>query len=127
MDEIGLPDLIDQVKRELLAPNPAARARDPYPLLAIEAIELEIAIKVTRSTDGSVKLSVLDAAEVNVGRSTTREHAHIVRVKLTPLRTKEEMLAELNLSPSQQHEQAINSVRLTLRGPANQSTGDDES
>ena len=35
MKEIGLQDLIYQVKRELLAPNPAERARDPYPLFFI--------------------------------------------------------------------------------------------
>jgi hypothetical protein len=94
MDQIGIQEVIDQVKRELLASNPAAQARDPYPLFAIEKIELEIATRITRSQDGSIKLTVLEVAELGAGRSTSQEHSHVVRVSLAPLLSREELIAE---------------------------------
>ena len=94
MEEIGLQDLIYQVKRELLAPSPAQRARDPYPLFFIDKVELEIAVKVTRAAEGGVKLTVLDFAEVSAGRSVDRERGHVVKVSLSPLLSREEILAE---------------------------------
>ncbi len=93
MKEIGIEDVIRQVKLELLAPNPAAQSRDPYPLLAIDKIELEIVTRITRSTDGSIKLSVLDVAEINTGHASSREQAHVVRVSLSPLLSREELIA----------------------------------
>jgi hypothetical protein len=94
MNEIGLQEVIYQVKRELLEPNPAAQARDPYPLFAIEKVDLEIALRITRGTDRSVKLTVLEVAEVSLGRSTSQEQSHIVRVTLTPLLSHDELVAE---------------------------------
>ena len=94
MEEIGLQDLIYQVKRELLAPSPAQRTRDPYPLFFIDKVELEIAVKVTRAAEGGVKLTVLDFAEVSAGRSVDRERGHVVKVSLSPLLSREEILAE---------------------------------
>jgi hypothetical protein len=95
MEEIGLQDLIYQVKNELLAPNPAQRARDPYPLFFIDKVELEIAVKVNRTTDGSIKLTVLDFAEVSGGKSVEREQGHVVKVSLSPLLSRENILAEV--------------------------------
>ncbi len=94
MEEIGLQDLIYQVKRELLAPSPAQRARDPYPLFFIDKVELEIAVKVTRAAEGGVKLTVLDFAEVSAGRSVDRERGHVVKVSLSPLLSREVILNE---------------------------------
>ena len=94
MEEIGLQDLIYQVKRELLAPSPAQRARDPYPLFFIDKVELEIAVKVTRAAEGGVKLTVLDFAEVSAGRSVDRERGHVVKVSLSPLLSREVILSE---------------------------------
>ena len=94
MDEIGIQEVIDQVKRELLARNPAAQARDPYPLFTIDKIELEIATRITRSRDGSIKLTVLEVAELSAGRSTNHEQSHVVRVSLAPLLTREQMIAD---------------------------------
>ena len=95
MEEIGLQDLIYQVKNELLAPNPAQRAKDPYPLFFIDKVELEIAVKVNRATDGSIKLTVLDFAEVSGGKSVERERGHVVKVSLSPLLSQEDILAEV--------------------------------
>ena len=67
MIEIGLQELIYQVKRELLAPNARERSRDPHPLFLIDKIELEISVNISQSTGGEVKLTVLNFAEVEFG------------------------------------------------------------
>lgn len=92
MAEIALQGLIYQVKEELLAPNPRQRAKDPYPLFAIDRIELEIAITVSQAHGGGIKISVLDFAELSGDRSIEREHAHVVKVSLSPLLSREEIL-----------------------------------
>jgi hypothetical protein len=94
MNEIGLQEVLYQVKRELLEANPAAQARDPHPLFMIEKIDLEIATRITRAADGSIKLTILEVAEVSAGRSTSQEQSHIVRVSLAPLLSREELLGE---------------------------------
>jgi hypothetical protein len=94
VEEIGLQDLIYQVKNELLALNPAQKARDPYPLFFIDKVELEIAVKVTRSRDGGIQLTVLDFAEISAGRSVDRERGHVVKVSLSPLLSRDAILAE---------------------------------
>lgn len=94
MKEIGLQDLIYQVKAELLAPNPAQKAKDPYPLFFIDKVELEIAVKVTRSQNDGIKLTVLDFAELSSGRSVDREQGHVVKVSLSPLLSRDAILAE---------------------------------
>ena len=99
MEEIGLQELIFQVKRELLAPNPAQRAKDPYPLFFIDRVELEIAVKVTKTRNDGIKLTVLDFAEVNADRSIARERGHVVKVSLSPLLSKEEIVAEALKDP----------------------------
>lgn len=94
MDEIGLDELIYQVKRELLAPNPARRATDPYPLFFVEKIELEIAVKATRATDGSISLKVLGVVEAGAGKTWEHERGHVVKVTLTPLLSREAIIAQ---------------------------------
>jgi hypothetical protein len=93
VEEIGLQDLIYQVKGELLALNPAQRAKDPYPLFFIDKVELEIAVKVSQTTDGGIKLTVLDFAEASAGRSVGRERGHVVKVSLSPLLSRDVILA----------------------------------
>jgi hypothetical protein len=94
MREIGLEEVINQVKRELLTPNPAAKANDPYPLFIIDKIELEIATRISVSADGSIKLSVFGVAEASVGVSSSGERSHVVRVSLSPVLTREELAAD---------------------------------
>lgn len=85
-ESISLQDLIYQVKHELLTPNRRAEAQDPYPLFAIEKIELEIAVAVKREGQVGLRISVLE-----FGSSVSREQGHTVKVTLGPLLTPEEM------------------------------------
>jgi hypothetical protein len=83
-----LTDLIYQVKKELLSPE--SRRADPVPLFSVEAIELEVAVSVRREGQAGVNIQVLSA-----GGGVAREDAQTVRVTLRPLRTREELIAEL--------------------------------
>ena len=85
---IGLAELIYQVKRELL--NPDSRTDDPVPLFAVDEIELEVAVTVSREGQAGINIQVL-----NVGGSASREDAQTVRVKLKPLLSREELLTDL--------------------------------
>ncbi len=99
MDEIGLQELIYQVKRELLAPNPAQRAKDPYPLFFVDKVEIEAAVKVQKDANGGVKISVLSLAELNASGGVAKERSHVVKVSLSPLLSKESILADVLQDP----------------------------
>ncbi len=95
MNEIGLQDLIYQVKRELLAPNPRERGKDPYPLFFIDKIDLEISVNISRANGGHVKFSILDFAEIGGSKAINRERGHVVKVSLSPLGSREKILHEV--------------------------------
>jgi hypothetical protein len=85
---IGLTELIYQVKRELLSAE--SRQNDPVPLFAVDEIELELAVTVSLEGQAGINIHVL-----NVDSSASREHAQTVRVRLKPLRSREELIADL--------------------------------
>ena len=85
---IGLTELIYQVKRELLSSE--SRQDDPVPLFAVDEIELEVAVTVSREGQAGINIQVL-----SVGGGASRADAQTVRVKLKPLRTREELIADL--------------------------------
>jgi hypothetical protein len=85
---IGLTELIYQVKQELLSTE--SRQNDPVPLFAVDEIELELAVKVSREGEAGINIQVL-----SVGGGASRENAQTVRVTLKPLRTREELIADL--------------------------------
>jgi hypothetical protein len=85
---IGLTELIYQVKRELLTAE--SRQNDPVPLFAVDEIELELAFTVSREGQAGINIQVL-----NVGGGASREDAQTVRVTLKPLRSREELIADL--------------------------------
>jgi len=85
---IGLTELIYQVKRELLSSE--SRQNDPVPLFAVDEIELEVAITVSREGQAGINIQVF-----SLGGGASRADAQTVRVKLKPLRTREELLADL--------------------------------
>ena len=85
---IGLTELIYQVKRELLSSE--SRQNDPVPLFAVDEIELEVAITVSREGQAGINIQVF-----SLGGGGSREDAQTVRVKLKPLRTREELIADL--------------------------------
>jgi hypothetical protein len=98
-EEIGLPDLIYQVKNELLAHRPIEKAKGLPALFWIDQLELELSVAATREKGGRIKLSVLPVGG-EVGQSHTEERGHTVKVRLTPLLSREEMRQLLYNDPS---------------------------
>ena len=99
MSEIGLQELIYQVKRELLAPNPQERSRDPDPLFVIEKIDLEISVNVSKVKGGEIKLTVLDFATFGGSVSSGTNRGHVVKVSLTSLLSRDALLREIYEDP----------------------------
>lgn len=109
---IGLTELIYQVKRELL--QPAEGEEDPYPLLVVDEIELEIAIAVTKKGEAGLSIQVLSASG-----GAERSHADTVRVKLSPILTREERLTELRQDPGWR-QIVQEQMKATLKGRGDQ-------
>jgi len=81
-EEIGLQELLYQVKKELLTQSPD----DPVPLFYVEGVDLELSITARKEAQAGVKIYVLD-----VGGGGSQERAQTVRVSLRPLYSREEM------------------------------------
>ncbi|MBW4468955.1 MAG: hypothetical protein KME45_00955 [Stenomitos rutilans HA7619-LM2] len=82
---IGLAELIQQVKQELL--TPAESEGVDFPLLAVDSVELELQVTVKKEGKGGVKIYVLE-----VGGGGSRDDVQKVKVTLSPLLTKEMLL-----------------------------------
>ena len=106
-EEIGLQELMYQVKKELLAPcGTGLAADDPVPLFYVEGVELELSVAclcvsacacthadryarrqaARKEGQAGVRLYVVD-----IGGRGGHERAQTVRVSLRPLYSREEM------------------------------------
>jgi hypothetical protein len=87
--KIGLSELIDQVKKDLLSP-PSAEA-DP-PILFVESVELELQVTARREGNAGVKVDVLAIGGGEAGGGLSQEKTHTIKVKLSPLFDKAQLL-----------------------------------
>ena len=85
-NSIGLAELIQQVKQELLTPSPDSET--DIPILAVDSVELELQVKVTNKGDAGIKIYVL---EMKGGGS--RDDVQKIKVKLSPLLNREQLFA----------------------------------
>jgi hypothetical protein len=83
-DSIGLSELIEKVRQELL-PDP--NKEEKVPLLYVDSIELELNVTVKQEANGSLKICVVD-----LGGKASIDKGQIIKVKLSPLLGKEEIL-----------------------------------
>jgi hypothetical protein len=83
-ESIGLAELIQQVKRELLMP---AEDESDIPFLSVDSVELELQVTVKKEGKGEVKIYVLE-----LGGGGSRDDVQKVKVKLSPLVNKENLL-----------------------------------
>lgn len=110
---ITLSQLIDQVREELLAPRDAKTSESMYPFLFVEEIELEIGVTVSCTVEGGGKVNV-QVIEVGSRIDRGNEQIHCVKVKMTPLFTKDEVREQLK-----QNERTWNKARQTgMQGTA---------
>jgi hypothetical protein len=80
--EIGLQELVHQVKKELFAHSPD----DPVPVFYVEGVDLELGVKFQREGQAGIRVYVVD-----IGGGVGHEQAQKVSVRLRPLYSREEM------------------------------------
>jgi hypothetical protein len=89
-DSIGLRDLIEQVKQELLtSPSPS----EEIPLLSVDSVELELQVTVQREQGGKIGFNVLSALSGEAADKFHRDSIQKVKITLSPLIEKEKLLA----------------------------------
>jgi hypothetical protein len=86
---IGLTELIQKVKQELLAASIPASPNEEtdIPLFSVDSVELELQVTVKKDVKGGVKVYVLEA-----GGGASRDDVQKVKVTLSPLLKKEQLL-----------------------------------
>lgn len=108
-DFIGLNEFIYKVKQDLLRPSPDLV--DPVPIFAVDEIQLEVSVTVRKEGQGGINIQVL-----NVGTVVAKENVQVVRVTLKPLRTREELIADMRrLDPDLVQDWTNESIKL-LKG-----------
>lgn len=84
-NSIGLAELIEQVKQELLTPS--LDKEGDIPLLSVDSVELELQVTVKKEGKGGVKIYVLE-----LGGGGSRDDVQKVKVTLSPMIGKEKLL-----------------------------------
>ncbi len=83
---IGLAELIQQVKQELLTQSPDSET--DIPIFAVDSVELELQVTVKKEGKAGIKIYVLE-----MGGGDSRDDVQKVKVKLSPLLKREQLLA----------------------------------
>lgn len=92
--DVMLRELIDQIREDLLTPGEGAGPEAKYPFLFVEEVNLELDVSVSKKADGSGKISI-KVVELGGGIERADQKTHRVKIKLTPLLTKEEVRKRL--------------------------------
>jgi hypothetical protein len=83
---IGLAELIHKVKQELLASD--IQQRDSALLFSVDEVELELQVIVKKEAKAGVAIYV-----VELGAGAGRDDMQRIKIKLTPLLSKEERIS----------------------------------
>ena len=98
-DGIGLTELLNQVKRELVAASTLATVKQSddgaiqptdIPLFTYGNVELELQVTVKKDVKGGLKISVFE-----FGGGASRDDVQKIKVTLQPLFSREELLGIL--------------------------------
>lgn len=113
-DTIGLAELIEKVKSELLSQELGADGTEP--LFSVDEVTLELQVTVKKEGKAGLKVYVVEA-----GGGASRSDVQVVRVKLTPLLSKEERIRVFqNLHPGEWKAIEAASVKGVLKGVTRQ-------
>jgi hypothetical protein len=82
---IGLAELIEQIKRELLSTEIHSEA--DIPLFSVDDLTLEINVTVRKEGKGGLKIYVAE-----IGGGVSRDDVQKVKVTLTPLLSRQERI-----------------------------------
>ncbi|MEM6517710.1 MAG: trypco2 family protein [Cyanobacteria bacterium P01_C01_bin.70] len=86
---IGLSELINQVKKELL--TPPDKDGEP-PVFFVDAVELELQVTAKREGNAGIKIDVVSIGGGEAGGTLSQEKTHTVKVSLSPLFEKEQLV-----------------------------------
>lgn len=86
---IGLSELINQVKKELL--TPPDKDGDP-PVFFVDSVELELQVTAKREGKAGIKIDVVSIGGGEAGGTLSHEKTHTVKVSLSPLFEKEQLV-----------------------------------
>ena len=92
LNPIGLAELIDKIKRELTQSEPSGA--NSTPLLAIDEVEIEVAVTTTKEASGGLNIQV-----IALGGGGSYSNVQTVRMKLSPLLSHEERIGLLRQRP----------------------------
>lgn len=100
--EITLNELIEQVREELSTPLPS-REKEELPFLFVDEIEIEVGVTISKTTEGSGDIGAkvtIGVAEIEGklggGVSKADQSNHRIKIKMTPLFSKEDLLSKFN-------------------------------
>ena len=88
---IELSELIEQVKKDLLT-SVVARNSDT-PLFLVESVELDLTVTAKREGKGGIKIDVVSVGGGELGGGMSQERTHSVKVRLSPLLDREQLLS----------------------------------
>ena len=116
-NEIGLAELIQQVKKELLTTYQGSN--DDTPILSVDSVELELQVTVKKEGKGGVKINVLQFGGGELSGGASRDDVQKVTVKLSPLLSKEEIFKAYYQNDSEKWKQFLKTnVEALLKGNA---------
>lgn len=97
-ENIDLNDLIEELKTDLFAPYAGTEhaGKQVYPIFFVDGIEVELVVNISYETTGGIKISVPQMAELSVGGGVENGRTHTMKIKLSPILTREELHAGLD-------------------------------
>lgn len=87
---IGLAELIEQVKQDLLKPPTDL---EDIPLLNVDSVELELQVTVQRENGGKIGFNLMSIISGEAADKVSEDNIQKVKVTLSPLLDKQKLLA----------------------------------
>lgn len=112
---IGLAELVNELKRELLSLE--TDTQENVPLFSVDQVELELQVAVTKEAGGGLLIQV-----IQLGGRVERQDVQTVKVTLTPLLEKAERLQYLKARyPENWQALQEGQIRATFKGRSQES------
>ena len=109
-----LNQLINEVRKELLTSTTSTTTEEMYPFLFVDEIEIEVAVEITQDANlnSSISVKVLDiGAEVGGELSKSDAQQNRIKIKMTPLFSKEEIREKLKADNPQIWDKVMNTAK----------------
>ena len=100
--EIGLHDLLEQLKVELFQETPGSPK-----LFFVESAEIELYVNIEHVGKAGINISVLSLGGIKAGGSAKQQEGHKLTLKLVPLASLEDIRKQLTPVQKQRAEQGV--------------------